>query len=135
MEIDLALIADAATVDGAGKLNILGVFDHIQAREFPVRHERMVLVLRFSAGVDEAGTHEVAIVVLDPGGDEVARMDGQIQLGGGRPDAQIRLPQIVHLDGFVFPEAGVYSVEVHVGGELLTTQTLRLSEAARIAQA
>ncbi len=26
MEIDLALLADAATIDGSGKLNILGVF-------------------------------------------------------------------------------------------------------------
>ena len=32
MEIDLALLADAATIDAAGKLNILGVFDRINPR-------------------------------------------------------------------------------------------------------
>lgn len=135
MEIDLALIADAATVDGAGKLNILGVFDHISAREFPARHERMVLVLRFSAGVDEAGKHGVTIAVKDPDGGEVARMDGEIKLAPGRPDGRIRVPQIVHLDGFVFPKAGIYSIQVSLDDETLTTLALRVSEAARVAQA
>lgn len=135
MEIDLALIADAATVDGAGKLNILGIFDHIAAREFPARHERMVLVLRFEAGIDEAGRHEVAIAVKDPSGGEVARMDGEIQLGPGRPDGRIRVPQIVHLDGFVFPSPGVYSIDVSVDEATLSTLALRVSEATRVAQA
>jgi len=135
VEIDLALIADAATVDGAGKLNILGVFDHISAREFPARHERMVLVLRFEAGMDEAGRHGVTIAVTDPDGTEVARMDGDIQLAPGRPDGRIRVPQIVHLDGFVFPKPGVYGIEVSVNDQTLTSLALRVSEAARIAQA
>lgn len=135
MEIDLALIADAATVDGSGKLNILGVFDHISAREFPARHERMVLVLRFSAGMDEAGTHQVTIEVKDPDGASVARMDGEIKLAPGRPDARIRVPQIVHLDGFVFPKAGMYSLAVSVDENTLTTLGLRVSEATRVAQA
>ena len=33
MEIDLALLADAATVDVSGKLNILGIFDRIAVGE------------------------------------------------------------------------------------------------------
>ena len=49
MNLDLALTADAATVDSSGKLNVLGIFDHISASEFPARHDRMCLVLRFSA--------------------------------------------------------------------------------------
>jgi hypothetical protein len=135
VEIDLALIADAATVDGAGKLNILGVFDHISAREFPARHERMVLVLRFSAGLDQAGTHAVTIAVQDPDGAQVARMDGEIKLAPGRPDARIRVPQIVHLDGFVFPKAGIYSIQVSIDEQTLTSLALRVSEATRVAQA
>ena len=135
MQIDLALIADAATVDAAGKLSILGVFDHIAARDFPARHERMVLVLRFDAGVDEAGTHAVAIAVRDPDGGEVARMNGEIQLVPGRPDARIRVPQIVHFDGFVFPKPGVYSIDVSVDEDLLSTQALRVSESPKMARA
>ena len=63
MEIDLALLADAATVDAAGKLNILGIFDRISARSFPVRHPRLALVLRFRATMNEAGDHAVKILL------------------------------------------------------------------------
>ena len=35
MEVDLALLADAATIDGSGKLNILGIFDRLTTSAFP----------------------------------------------------------------------------------------------------
>ena len=38
MEIDLALLADAATIDASGKLNILGIFDRIGVTQFPAQH-------------------------------------------------------------------------------------------------
>ena len=47
MDVDLALLADAATIDGAGKLNILGIFDRVHTPNFPARHPKMALVLRF----------------------------------------------------------------------------------------
>ena len=55
MEVDLALIADAATIDSSGKLSILGIFDRIGTSSFPAQHPHMVLVLRFIAAVNEAG--------------------------------------------------------------------------------
>ena len=60
MDIDLALLADAATIDGSGKLNILGVFDRISASAFPAQHGRMAMVLRFAAGL---AIPEIAAVV------------------------------------------------------------------------
>jgi hypothetical protein len=41
MEVDLALLADAATIDGSGKLNILGIFDRLTTSAFPTRHPRL----------------------------------------------------------------------------------------------
>jgi hypothetical protein len=87
MDLDFGLMADAATVDGSGKLNVLGVFDRIQAREFPARHGRISLVLRFSAGVDEVGSHEVVIRLRAPGGQELLRLDGRMDLEGGAREA------------------------------------------------
>ena len=71
MEIDLALLADAATIDGSGKLNILGIFDRLGTHAFPTRHPRLVLVLRFSAGVHEVGRHDIGIALKAPDGGEV----------------------------------------------------------------
>ena len=83
MEVDLALLADAATIDGSGKLNILGIFDRLGTGAFPTRHPRMALVLRFSAGVHEVGKHEIEIVLKAPDGGEVVRIDGEMNLAAG----------------------------------------------------
>ena len=91
MEVDLALLADAATIDGAGKLNILGIFDRLGTSAFPTRHPRLSLVLRFSAGIQELGRHDVAIVLRAPDGKEVVRIDGEMNLAAGPGQVSIRM--------------------------------------------
>lgn len=135
MTLDLALIADAATVDGSGKLNILGVFDQIAAQEFPARHERMCLVLRFIASPAETGDRTVDVVIRDPEGEELARLSGTVGLGGFSGPDGVRIPQVLHLDGFVFPSPGLYSLDVSIDGDVQETLPLRLSRAPRIPEA
>ncbi len=118
MEIDLALLADAATIDASGKLNILGIFDRIGVTQFPAQHGRVALVLRFTAGTSEIGSHEVHIRMSDPGGAEVLSLNGEIQLvGGAAAQNGIRVPHILNLDGLVFTGPGMYSFDVKVDGE------------------
>ena len=135
MKLDLALIADAATVDGSGKLNILGVFDHIAVVEVPARHERMCLVMRFRASRAESGEHQIDVVIHDPGQEEIARMTGSIDLGGTVGRDSIHIPQVLHLDGFVFTQPGVYSLRIEIDGELDQAVDLEVSKATRIPQA
>lgn len=119
MEIDFALLADAATMDATGKLSILGVFDRITAAQFPVQHGRIALVLRFTAGTSEIGTHDMQIRLSDPDGAEVLSLNGEMHLGGGGPNGlgPIRVPHILNLDGLVFSRAGHYSFDIKVDGE------------------
>ena len=129
MDIDLAILADAATVDASGKLNILGVFDRLAVQEFPARHGRVSLVLRFRAGVQEAGRHEVEIVLRDPQGEEMVRADGNLQLGGGPQSVSegIRVPQVLNFDGLVFQKEGRHVFDVKVDGEHHVSIPLRVS--------
>ncbi|MFC1660349.1 DUF6941 family protein [Gemmatimonadota bacterium] len=131
MEIDLALLADAATVDAAGKLNILGIFDRISAQGFPAPHPHLSLVLRFHAGLNEAGSHKVEIVLRDPDGAEVVRVSGEMQIGPGPLNAggQVRVPQVLNLGRLVFPQPGPYAFDVSVDGEHQTSIPLTLHEA------
>lgn len=135
MKLDLALIADAATVDGSGKLNILGVFDHIAVVEFPARHERMCLVMRFRATAAETGEHQIDVVIQDPSKEEIARMTGSIDLGKAVGRESVHIPQVLHLDGFVFTQPGVYSLVVEIDGRVDQAVDLEVSKAARIPQA
>jgi hypothetical protein len=116
MEIDLALLADAATIDGSGKLNILGVFDRVSAAAFPAQHGRMALVLRFSAGLPEAGPHKVGIRLTDPEGVQVLRLDGEMQLAPGPLSAGggVKVPHVLNLDGIVLTRSGHYTFDVSV---------------------
>ncbi len=137
MEVDLALLADAATIDASGKLNILGIFDRLSAEHFPVRHPHMVMVLRFTAGMDETGQHEVEIVLRSPQGAEVVRVDGELMLGpgsGGMGDG-VHVPQVLNMDGLVFEESGRYGFDVRVDGELHVTLPLTVTGVRQAARA
>lgn len=119
MEVDLALLADAATIDASGKLNILGIFDRIAAESFPTRHPRLSLVLRFSAGIDEVGRHLVGITLKGPDGEQVVRIDGELNLSPGPSSAggAVLVPHVLNMDGLVFPAPGRYVFDVRVDGE------------------
>jgi hypothetical protein len=126
MTIDLALLCDAATVDVAGKLNILGVFDRIHAPEFPAQHGRIALVLRLEAEGPDAGVHEVTIRLRTPSGGELLRLDGNLEVGPAAGEFITRIPHVLNLDGVVFPGSGVYAFEIIVDDEVLAEVPLAL---------
>jgi hypothetical protein len=119
MDVDLALLADAATIDGSGKLNILGIFDRLNTTSFPTRHPRLSMVLRFSAGIDEVGRHQVGISLKGPDGKEVLRIDGEMNLAPGPSSAggAVLVPHVLNMDGLIFPVPGRYAFDVKVDGE------------------
>ena len=137
MEVDLGLLADAATIDGSGKLNILGIFDRLGTGAFPTRHPRMALVLRFSAGVHEVGKHEIEIVLKAPDGGEVVRIDGEMNLaaGPGQVSSGVLVPHVLNLDGLVFPAPGLYAFDVSVDGKHHVLIPLTVDGPTKTAQA
>ena len=137
MEVDLALLADAATIDGSGKLNILGIFDRLSTAAFPTRHPRRCLVLRFSAGIHEIGKHDIGISLKAPDGHELMRIDGQMNLaaGPGAVAGGVRVPHILNMDGLVFSIAGPYAFDVRVDGEHHVSIPLMVDGPERSAQA
>lgn len=138
MQIDLALLADAATVDASGKLNILGVFDRIDAQAFPAQHGRIALVLRFTGDFNDAGTHRLRMRLSDPDGQEMAAVEGDLHLGPPpQPHIPIHIPHIINMDGVVFPAAGTYSFDVQLDGQHEASVPLTVGNAgmSRVAQA
>ncbi len=128
MKLDIALVADAATVDAAGKLNVLGAFHRLRGRDFPLRHGRMALVLRFAPEASDSGTQKVEIRLLGPGDESVLQLDGKV---AGRPNTNvdhIRIPQVLNLDGVVFPEPGTYRFVVELDGKEVGRVPLRVEK-------
>lgn len=112
MEVELAVIADGANVSQEGKLNILGIFDTIWAREFPFRHAAMVFVLRVRADFTDQGAHRLEVRLMDADGGQLFKAEGPLQVPAGIPGRPIKPHVIMGLAGITFQKPGDYSFEV-----------------------
>ena len=65
MTVLLATLCDSAA-DYQGKLSLLGAFDTLCARELPVVHPQCALALRLNYTQEDARTHQLRIICLDP---------------------------------------------------------------------
>lgn len=64
MKTEIAAICDAAT-DQGGKLNMLGVFDYIEAN-LPVVIPRCSIVFRIRYARSEIGKHQLRVTLENP---------------------------------------------------------------------
>lgn len=129
MELDLAVVADAANVSQEGKLNILGVFDTIWAREFPVRHPAMVFVLRVRTDFTDQGAHRMQVRLMDADGGQLFKAEGALQVPAGQPGRAARPHIIMGLGGVTFERPGDYSFEVMVDDRHLKSVPLAVVQA------
>ena len=114
MEVDLAVVADAANVSQEGKLNILGVFDTIWARDFPFRHATMVFVLRVRADFTDQGVHTLEVRLIDADGAQLFKAGGPLKVPAGEPGRAVKPHVIMGLSGINFSKPGDYSFEILV---------------------
>src|ERR1043166_2294598 len=64
MNIQVAVLCDAATDDN-GKLNLLGSFDTIYARELPATHPQCAVAVRVTFLAGGEGKHELKLTFVD----------------------------------------------------------------------
>src|SRR2546425_4941870 len=117
MILDFAVIADYALVDQAGKLSVLGIFQHIWVQQFPATHPRLHLVLRLKGKRTEVGEHAVQIRLLDEDDAEILGGAGGVTFaeppaGGTEIEAAANLV----FDG-PLPHAGAERVDITSDGE------------------
>jgi hypothetical protein len=112
--LDFAVVADYALVDQAGKLSVLGIFQHIWVHQFPAMHPRLHLVLRLKGRRTEVGQHPARIRLLDERGGEVLGTLGNVTFA--EPPAgvtEIDAGAVLVLD-VVFPHPGSYRFVIAV---------------------
>jgi hypothetical protein len=68
MKVEIFTLCDAATVDAAGKLNILGSFDRLNAREVPIVHPHCALAIKLRFERVEEGQKRLRIAFVDQDG-------------------------------------------------------------------
>jgi hypothetical protein len=118
MNIQTAVLCDAATQDASSKLNVLGAFDTLCAPQLPVVHPQCAVALRITFMSGDEGEHKMALNFINADGRSIMPPI-EIPVTVTLPeDAHfITLNFVVNIQQLKFPEAGLYSVDVRVDGE------------------
>lgn len=127
MHLDFAVVADYALVDQAGKMSVLGIFQHIWVPQFPAMHPRLHLVLRLKGKRTEIGEHQVQIRLLDDAEGELLGGAGTVTFA--EPPAgitEIEAAAVLVFD-VPFPRAGLYRFDITVDDERKATVPITVS--------
>ena len=118
MNIQVAVLCDAATDDN-GKLNLLGAFDTIYARELPAVHPQCTVALRVTFFNGDEGKHQLSLNFVDADGRSIMPDFPPIPV-------EVTLPDDVHfgtrnfiinIQALKFEEAGLFSVDIRLDDE------------------
>ena len=118
MNVQVAVLCDAATDDNM-KLNLLGAFDTIFARELPAIHPQCSVALRVTFQSGDEGKRQLKLNFVDA--------DGRSIMPPLEVPVEVRLPEDMHFGtrNFVFnfqqlkfSEPGLYSVDLSFDGHV-----------------
>ena len=117
MNIQVAVLCDAATDDN-GKLNLLGAFDTIYARELPAIHPQCAVALRVTFLSGDEGKRQMKLNFVDA--------DGRAIMPPIEIPVEVVLPEdmhfgtrnfIINIQQLKFGEPGLYSVDFSLDGQ------------------
>ncbi len=110
-----------------GKLNIHGIFNELQAPDFPARQDRIVLVGIVEWPHDLAGRIPFTVDLTDPEGKSIFSIEGHTDVEA-RPKskAPAKTHLILPLEKVMFPVPGHYRVRININGTELAGPSMHL---------
>lgn len=117
MNIEVFSLCDAATVDVAGKLNVLGAFDTIWTVNMPTMYPQCAIALRIRFQGVERGEHRVSVNFVN--------VDGKHIVPGANGTITINFPDeqrsgsanlVLNLQMLKLEAWGEYSIDLAVDG-------------------
>lgn len=129
MKPTVAVLADYANLESHGKLNIMGIFDVINAPQLPVVHPQMQLVVRLIADSSETGVAcPLEIQMVDEDGRTVFGIKGQMTFQPAPSGEQVTANYIVGLNNTRFERFGEYEFKILVCDEPIATIPLKVQK-------
>ena len=114
MEVEIFALCDAAA-DYSGKLNLMGTFDSIQAKQFPVTHPYCSVALRVRFERIEEGDHRMRISIVDDDGKSIGpSVDGSIGVKFSPNSLSVCTNMVMNIAGMKFEKPGRYSVDLAI---------------------
>jgi len=118
MNVQAAVLCDAATQDGSSKLNILGAFDTIYAQQLPALHPQCAVALRATFAADDEGPHKLALNFINADGRSIMPpIELPVTVALPEDAHFLSLNFVLNIQQMQFPEAGLYSVDIRLDGK------------------
>ena len=115
MRVEIFTLCDAATVDAGGKLNILGSFDRLQAKEAPVMHPQCALAIKLRFERVEEGQKRIRITFIDSDGIAVMpTLDATTQVRFQTEDSTATTSLVLVIQQLKLPRFGEYAIDLAV---------------------
>ncbi len=120
VRVKTGFVADSALATDDGRVNALGIFEMMAAKTFPVRNQKMSLVLAFEIFAPDAGQKRKVTVRLVS--EDGKQLGGDLVMDYDLPPAPVPQPrfviwQPVDLVELDFPTAGTYAFSVSIDGQ------------------
>ncbi len=117
MKVEIFTLCDAATVDAAGKLNILGSFDRLNAREAPVIHPQCALAIKLRFERVEEGQKQLRIAFVDQDGAAfMQNLDATAEVRFHGDDPSVTVSLALNIQQLRLPSFDEYSIDLAVDG-------------------
>jgi len=118
MKVNFARLCDYAMIGNDGKLSVVGIFDQIGGKSFPVVHPLAYLAFEIEFGSAEIGTSaHMEVQVRDADGGQIGKFSMEIQSGGrAMPGSSPRFRHFLPMRNMKFEKPGVYEFAFFLGG-------------------
>ena len=128
MNIEAFLLCDAATQQ-QGKLNVLGAFDNIWAKQLPVKHPACSVATRIRFEKIEDGKHSVKIQIIDQDGKNIGpKLEGNISVQTS-PEFDSSVANLVlNIHGLKFENYGQYRIDLYIDNEIVSSLPILVKE-------
>jgi hypothetical protein len=125
MRLIFAFLADHANITQDGKLNVLGISDHVFSYRFPATHRELFFINSLETDGGDDGTVQIIDVsIIDADGKTIAQAGGEMHIHGVRQ----RINQIHVFQDLLFERAGLYEVHMRLNGNIVSTHGLEVIE-------
>ena len=110
VKLNFVHVCENAFTSSDGKLNIIGIFNQINALNFPALHPRLMIATSVSG---EVRKYTESIEIVSPGGEVIARAGNPIEIFKSGGSANF----IADFVGIVFPIEGKYEIKIKIDSE------------------
>lgn len=129
MNIEAFLLCDAATQQ-QGKLNVLGAFDKIWAKQLPVKHPACSVVTRIRFEKIEDGNHSVKIQIIDQDGKNIGpKLEGNIFVQTSPELDSSVVNFVLNIQGLKFEKYGQYRIDLAIDNQVKCSLPFHVREA------